>query len=191
MNTQRGFTVIELMIAVAVVALLLTVGVPSFSSIIEQNQLSTQVNDLISTLQYARSESIKTGRSITVCKSINGASCITSGGYEGGWIVFIENSPVNGDFDVGEQLLKVHEALNSNLTLRANSSFANFISYLPTGGVTSTTDGHFVLCKKSDISKSRAVFITTSGRARVAKDANHDKIPEDDLGNNITVCTPA
>jgi type IV fimbrial biogenesis protein FimT len=198
MNTHshRGFTVIELMVTLVVAAVLLTLGVPSFSNTIEQNRLSTQINNLISTLQYARSESVKTGKRITVCKSNTGTGCVTTAaGYESGWIVFEDDSPADGDFDVGEQLLKVHEAMDSNLTLRGNNRFVNFISYLPTGGIANADPNadqdHFVLCKESDTTKSRAVYVITSGRARVAKDNNNDNIPEDDSGTNITTCTPA
>ncbi len=198
MNTHslRGFTVIELMVTLVVVAVLLTLGVPSFSNTIEQNKLSTQINSLISTLQYARSESVKTGKRITVCKSNTGTSCVTgTAGYESGWIVFEDDSPADGDLDAGEQLLKVHQAMDPNLTLRGNNRFENFISYLPTGGIANADPNadqdHFVLCKGSDIAKSRAVYVITSGRARVAKDNNNDKIPEDDSGANITTCTPA
>ncbi|MDH3608239.1 MAG: GspH/FimT family pseudopilin [Gammaproteobacteria bacterium] len=188
---QRGFTIIELMIAVILMAVLLTMGVPSFSRTIEQNKLSTQVNDLISTMQYARSESVKTGKRITICKSNNGTNCVSAAaGYESGWIVFEDDSPADGDLDAGEQLLKVHEALESNFTLRGSNSFVNFISYLPSGGVTNTNPGHFVLCKENVTSKSRAFFINTAGRTRVAKDTNYDNIPEDDAGSNITTCTP-
>lgn len=188
---QSGFTIIELMITLMLVAVLLTLGVPSFSNTIEQNKLSTKINDLISTLQYARSESVKTGKRITVCKSNTGTSCVAAAaGYESGWIVFEDDSPSDGNIDAGEQLLKVHEALDSNVTLRGNPSFVNFISYLPSGGVTSTNPGHFVMCKDSNTAKSRAVFINTAGRTRVAKDTGNDNIPEDDSGNNITTCVP-
>jgi type IV fimbrial biogenesis protein FimT len=193
---QRGFTVIELIVTVALVAILLTFGVPSFSSTIEQNKLSTQVNDLISTLQYARSESVKTGKRITVCKSNNGTACVNAAaGYESGWIVFVDNAPSDGALSAGELLLKVHDPLDSNLTLRGNNRFVNFISYLPDGGIANadpnTDPDHFVLCKANDTAKSRAVFVITSGRARVAKDSNGDKIPENDSGTNLTTCTPA
>jgi type IV fimbrial biogenesis protein FimT len=193
---SRGFTIIELLVSIGLIAILLTMGVPSFSRTIEQNKLSTQINSLVSTLQYARSESVKTGKRVTVCKSNTGTGCVTAAaGYESGWIVFEDDSPADGDLDAGEQLLKVHEALDSNLTLRGNNRFANFISYLPTGGIAnadpSADQDHFVLCKGNDTAKSRAIYIITSGRTRVAKDKNYDNIPEDDSGANITTCTPA
>ncbi len=191
---HRGFTIFELMIAVALISVMLTMGLPSFSNTIEQNQLSTKINELISTLQYARSESVKTGKRVTVCMSDDGVNCGASG-YEDGWLVFVDDAPADGNYDAGEQLLKIHEALDANITLRGNNRFANFISYLPTGGIANAdpdaAQDHFVLCKSADTTKSRAVFVITSGRARVAKDTNNDKVPEDDAGNNITSCTPA
>ena len=196
MYSHRGFTIIELIIALVIVAVLLSMGVPSFSNTIEQNKLSTQINDLVSSLQYARSESVKTGKRITICKSNTGTGCVAAAaGYESGWIIFEDDSPADGDLDVGEQLLKVHEAMDSNLTLRGNNRFVNFISYLPSGGIANADPNadqdHFVLCKGNNTAKSRAVYIITSGRVRAAKDSNSDKIPEDDSGTNITTCTPA
>lgn len=190
MNRQNGFTIIELMIAVMLVALLLTLGVPSFTNTIEQNRLATEINSLISTLQYARSESVKTGKRITVCRSDDGVDCGATG-YEDGWIVFEDDVSPDGDLDAGERLLKVHQALDANYTLRGSNNISSFISYLPTGGTVNANQDRFVLCKNNTLSKARALFVITSGRSRVAKDNNHDKIPEDDAGNNITTCTPA
>ena len=169
-------------------------GVPSFNNTIEQNKLSGEINSLISTLQFARSESAKTGKRITVCRSDDGVNC-GANGYEEGWIVFEDDVTPDGDLDAGEQLLKVHEALDANFTLRGNNRFASFISYLPTGGIANVDPNadqdHFVLCKDNDTAKARAIFIISSGRTRVARDNNLDHIPEDDSGNNITTCTPA
>lgn len=187
--TQDGFTIIELMIAVTLIAILLTFGIPGFGNTIEQNRLSTQVNTLISTLQLARSESVKTGKRITVCKSSNGSSCQNAAaGFESGWIVFEDSSPADGALSAGERLIKIQESLNSNHTLRGDANFANFVSYLPSGAI-SNDPGRFILCKDNDTTKSRAVFINTSGRVFVAKDNNQDKIPEDTAGNNISACT--
>ena len=190
MNAQNGFTIIELMICVMLIALLLTLGVPSFTNTIEQNKLATEINSLISTLRYARSASVKTGKRITVCRSNDGVDCGATG-YEDGWIVFEDDISPDGNLDAGERLLMVHQALDANYTLRASNSIASFISYLPTGGTVNANQDRFVLCKNNNLSKSRALFVITSGRARVAKDNNHDHIPEDDAGNNITTCTPA
>ena len=193
MKTQNGFTLIELLVGMAIAAVLLTIAAPSFTGTIERNQLSTKINEMVSTLQYARSESVKRGQRISVCKSDDNTNC-GANGYEEGWIVFIDNNPANGDLDAGEEVLKVYEQLDSGFTLRGNNRFVDFISYIPTGGIANAdptaAQDHFVLCKKNDTSKSRAIFIITSGRVRQAKDSNYDGIPEDDSGTNLTTCTP-
>ncbi len=184
---EQGFTAIELMIGVVLAAILLALAAPSFTSTIERNQLSSNINELIATLQYARSESIRRSQRITLCRSDNATNC-SGTGYEEGWIVFVDNN-ANLSLDTGEQLLKVFQGLDGSMTLRGDASFASEITYLPTGGLANANAGRFVLCKYNDLTKSRAVFITRAGRARLARDTDNDKIPEDDSGNDITSCT--
>lgn len=73
----RGFTLIELMVAVAVAAVLLAIAVPSFRSITISNKLNTSANDLIASLNTARMEAIKTNASAQFCS--NSASVNTNG----------------------------------------------------------------------------------------------------------------
>ena len=185
---EQGFTAIELMIGVVLAAILLALAAPSFTSTIERNQLSSNINELIATLQYARSESIRRSQRITLCRSDDATNCGATG-YEEGWIVFVDNVTPNGSLEVGEPVLKVFQGLDGSMTMRGDASFANFVSYLPTGGLANANAGRFVLCKYNDLTKSRAVFITRAGRARLARDTDNDKIPEDDSGNDITSCT--
>ncbi|MGB5065269.1 MAG: GspH/FimT family pseudopilin, partial [Candidatus Competibacter sp.] len=74
MNRKSGFTLIELMITVALAAIVLTLGVPAFQETIRNNRLATTVNDFISSLNLTRSEAIKRGTRVTLCKSANGTS---------------------------------------------------------------------------------------------------------------------
>lgn len=200
-HKTAGFTIIELMIAIALLAVVLVIGVPSFTSTIERNNLATKNNILVSDLSIARSEAIKRGQSITLCKSIDGINCSTdaSVGYENGWIIFAEQ-PVTvhalGSRDVAnEELLRVQNALNDSYTLRGNDRFVNFISYFSSGEIANTDPDndldHVVLCRDNDISKSRAVFITSTGRIHLARDSDSNGIPEDDNGNSLTTCTPS
>ncbi|MEN8131094.1 MAG: GspH/FimT family pseudopilin [Pseudomonadota bacterium] len=189
MKHSTGVTLIELMIAVALFAIVLTLGVPSFQKVIENNSLATRLNILVTTLNYARSEAVKRGKRVSVCKSDDGVDC-GAGGYEDGWIVFVEEvASGDGTRQVAtEELIQIRESLNANMTLRGNNNFINFISFMPTGEANNI--GRFVLCKESDLEKSRAIFVIRTGRVRLAKDENNDNIPEDELGNNITSCTP-
>lgn len=83
----RGFTLIELMVALAVAAVLFAIGVPMLRDVTLGSRLSAMANDLLASVQLARSEAIKRNRAVTLCASADGATCAASGGWEQGWIV--------------------------------------------------------------------------------------------------------
>ncbi|MFU8819991.1 MAG: GspH/FimT family pseudopilin [Gammaproteobacteria bacterium] len=66
MKVCRGFTLLELMVAIAVLAILATVGVPSFRDLIQNNRVTTQTNELVTALNFARAEAVKRGRTVRV-----------------------------------------------------------------------------------------------------------------------------
>jgi len=69
---------------------LLVIGVPSYRYVITSNRVSAEVNGLLMDMQFARSEAIKEGRTVTVCTSLNGTSCANSNVWHTGWIVFMD-----------------------------------------------------------------------------------------------------
>ncbi len=180
---ESAFTLIELMIAIAVAAIVLTLGVPGFSRVIERNQLSAYTNQLVSSLHFARSEAVRRNQNIPICHSSDGSSC-SGVGYEDGWIVFSDGNG-DGDYtDVGEELIRVNESLPSNYTMRTNN--LSTFNYRGNGGAPT---GRIVLCKDNTLTKARAIFINQGGRTRLAPlDANG--IPEESLNTPITTCTP-
>jgi type IV fimbrial biogenesis protein FimT len=87
MRTQAGFTLTELMVVSAIVAILLAIGVPSYKYITTSYRMSSEVNNLLGDLMFARGEALKEGQYVTVCVSSTGTGC-TAGGWQNGWIVF-------------------------------------------------------------------------------------------------------
>lgn len=73
-----GFTLIELVVTLVVAAVIVAWGLPSFKNLIISNRLVSQTNDLIGSLNLARSEAIKRGSTVSVCKSKNGTQCNSS-----------------------------------------------------------------------------------------------------------------
>ena len=124
-DLEHGFTIIELMIAILVASILLTVGVPSFKTIIANNRITSQANELISGLNLARSEATKRGQRVSICSSTNGTSCASSTNWATGWIVF--NDP-DGDGAVANatDIVRGWEAVTGGSTLAGS---VNFITY--------------------------------------------------------------
>lgn len=88
MRARCGFTLLELMVTLTVVAILAAITLPSFRPTIQRYRLNNARDDLQAALQYARSEAIMRATYVSVCSSTDGASCAATNTYETGWIVY-------------------------------------------------------------------------------------------------------
>lgn len=129
----RGFSMIELMITIAVAAILLAMAIPSFTSFLNANRVTSQANELLATFQIARIESIRRGARVVVCGS-NNANAATPSCSAGaswlGWIAFVDADRDN-IFDAGETLLQAN--LLSGVTATASSDVGALITFRSDG----------------------------------------------------------
>lgn len=95
---QDGFSLLELMVVMAIAGILMAVAVPGFIATIRNSRLSSQTNEFIYALKFARTEALKRNIPVTVCRSSNQTSCTTAGtaNWENGWIIFAENAGTLG-----------------------------------------------------------------------------------------------
>ena len=82
-----GFTIIELMITIALASIVMAIAVPSFNQMIVSGRLTAQTNEMVGAMSLARSEAIKRNATVTFCRTTNGATCATAAGNWGSWIV--------------------------------------------------------------------------------------------------------
>jgi len=169
MRTQTGFTLIELMVTIAVVAILLTVGVPSFRSLTQNNRMSTQANELMAALTLARSEAVKRGASVTICSSADQASCAGSNNWATGWIVF-SDSNADATVDAGETIVRTWAALTGGSTLLGiGVGGANSITFLASGLTSLAADAVFSLSTNGCTgNNARTIRVNRTGRANAA-----------------------
>lgn len=152
---QAGVTLIELLTVMVIVVVLMAIGIPSFKYVTTDNRMSTEVNELLGDLQYARSEAVREGQTITVCaaattSSPTSPSCATTGStaWQNGWIVF---GDVGNDqkIDTNDPVLRIQSALAGGDTFVSNGSGATnlgaftfnrsgFVNQLGTSQVTVT-----------------------------------------------------
>lgn len=169
-----GFTLIEVMIVIAILSILAGIALPAFNTLIASNRLAGQANDLLSAFQLARSEAVTRGNRVSVCASSGGTTCIvmpsdTDVSWNTGWMVF-EEPPggTTGTFDAGvDTILRVYPALAGSSTLSAGT--VAVVTYRPNGQAGSNVD--FLLCPNDNSGVSgRVIQVSASGRARVDRD---------------------
>lgn len=106
-----GFTLPELLVALTIVGILVGVGLPSYMNVTNSNRVAAEINGLLYDMQFARAEAVKEGRSVTVCASSDGQTCLGWPWWGAGWIVF-QDPNGNQTVDAGEAVLKSQGALH-------------------------------------------------------------------------------
>lgn len=140
----EGFTLVELIVTMSLAAIVLAIAVPNFQALIRSYRLTSTANEFVAFFNLTRSEAIRRGSSVSLCKTANGTACTTTGGWEAGWIVFSDPN-ANGAIDAGEQIIKVHENLGPQSTFSSSSGTAgSLITFSGSGFVTQS--GTLALC---------------------------------------------
>lgn len=152
-NSVYGFTLIEAMVAIAVMLVLMAVAVPSFRDASHRSQLRSAANELVTSVHFARSEAIKRNAPVTMCVSADGEHCATSGGWEQGWIIRADDT------------LRRQSALPSRVRIGADGVVS--LTFQPMGG--GATAAAFRLCSASTSGEGRMVTIDATGRPSARK----------------------
>jgi type IV fimbrial biogenesis protein FimT len=144
---SRGFTLTEMLVVVAILALGASLSAPSLIGAISNLRCSSYANDLLLTMKYARSEAIKRNTTISVCASTDGLTCGTS--WTAGWIVLSNGS-----------ILRKYPNANGEISITSgpNTSNIDFTS----GGYASTST-LFTICSTSHPNPKRKVNVNVNG----------------------------
>lgn len=175
---QKGVTILELMITVAILAIVVTTVTPSVQNMLIQNRIVAEVNEMSAILQYARAIAIDEQTDTVVCPSTDYATCGTN--WNNAKIMFTDLDG-DGDRDDDEELLASSSPLSS--TNHLDGPEAN-ISFQGNGAVSSPAT--LLFCHQDkDNEYARALIISLQGRVKLSQDSDNDGIHEDNAGTSL------
>jgi len=156
---QQGFTLMELMVAIAILAILISIAAPSFTHLIARKQVDSFTTQVVGAMQLARSEAITRNTNVSICPRSGATSC--GGSWLNGLLVFVDDNG-NGSLDGGtDTLLQDAEMDYGRLTL--GGSYGGSVTYQPSGTV--TNNGNISAC--NDYSHGTNINVNAVGRPRL------------------------
>jgi type IV fimbrial biogenesis protein FimT len=167
---KSGITLIELVIALAIAGLLFAVAMPRYGDWIAEYQMMNFARDLAGNMNTARSEAIKRGVRVNLCKSADRRTCAAAGDWAQGFVVYVDVDR-DGQIDIGESALKVGEPAPPRITARGNRPIADYVSYTSLGTARLLNGGlqmgTLTVCRSGQ--RAIDVVLANSGRARIQK----------------------
>ncbi|MGV8897619.1 MAG: GspH/FimT family pseudopilin [Burkholderiaceae bacterium] len=183
MHKSHGFTLVELMVVLAIVAILTTLAAPSFKRLIQSITISSSVNTFLSDMRYARSESIRRGGGLVMCRSdapedanptCNNGSGPDGNGWVSGWIIFHarDNTEVQAS---AETLLRVQSPITAIDSIREEGDASTEFRFTATGRFLNLNPAptlRFGSEASFDNTVRRTVCVSLGGYARIAGDGS-------------------
>jgi type IV fimbrial biogenesis protein FimT len=180
MQKLRGMTLIELLVTLAIAAILMTLAGPSFVRMIKSNSMSGTVNTFLADVRFARSEAVRRGGRVIMCRSADpeavvpacAAATATTKGWADGWIVFFDKDG-SGDWNAGDTTLRVQSAIKGIDSIQESTAAnATKFKFTATGRLQDNASAAKLQFGGSDYATElqRVVCVGLGGRARVAGD---------------------
>lgn len=167
-----GFTLVELSVAITILAILAGLALPSLASLVREHRLATVTNELRTSLALTRSEAIRRGWRVSLCTSSDLERCTAEIGCHRGWIVFDDPND-NAQREEGETILYATPGRDDGVVVTGNAPVRSYLSYLPTGRTAMINGalqmGTFTACKEG---RARQIVVSATGRPRLVRDAD-------------------
>lgn len=162
-TSATGFTLLELMVVVAVLALTVGIGFPAMGSVLDRARVANTHHLLTASLMAARASAVTRGSPVTLCPSSDGRHCRDDRAWELGWIMFVDPRRTGEPADP-DQVLRRVDALGGRFLLRTSEGRPR-VRYLPNGRAWGSNVS-FHLCERDPRRLLGSIIVNNSGRAR-------------------------
>lgn len=171
-NSARAFTLIEMLVALAIAAMLAVAAVPTFHDWLGAYELANHAKHLAESMTRARTDAIRSGHRVTLCKSLNQGQCADNGSWEEGFVVFVDENG-DGHIDEGERIISRDGHAPPGIAITANQPLDDYVSYTSIGHARMLNGalqmGTFRLCRRGQ--RALNVVLANSGRVRTERTA--------------------
>lgn len=173
---EPGFSLLELMVTLAVLAVLTAIAVPNFRYMIRRNAVTSQSNALLASIQYARNDAVSRRVVTVICSSTDTLTCAGSNAFESGWIVYRETAPgPTAALDSKDEVLRVVQT-TQNVTIRAVDAASgkpvSAFSFDQQGSVLGDIGINFLICSKPDSAASAGESTSTVQGVQISLSAS-------------------
>ncbi|OYT92087.1 MAG: pilus assembly protein [Burkholderiales bacterium PBB3] len=178
MKRCNGFTLIELLVVIAIAAILVALAVPAFTTLVRSTNVASAVNTFLSDTRFARSEAIRLGGTVTMCRSSDPEAASpdcgsgSTVGWESGWIIFLDQNrdgtvDANADESLDDRVLRIQAPIGTIGSIY-EAGAATKLKFTSTGRLLNTSSATTVTFGGSyDLALIRKICISLGGRARI------------------------
>ncbi len=184
--SAHGFTLIELMIVLAMAAVMAAIALPNLNQFIANNRLKSQMYSMLESINIARNEAVKRKVKTVMCRTTNFTACGgTTKTWTTGWIVYAKGNTTDAYNSATDTIIGIGNAADSNVTVMSDANAKDYVIYKTDGTIGKTSnnsfDGNsqlvFAICDERGIDYGKQISIMPVGRASITS-------------NPITNCTP-